>query len=61
MMAPIAIELEWVTPLLISVAIVGSLLFVLCPRKMRAQETFESQQLPRVAPARTSGEEPVDM
>lgn len=47
-MAAIGVEFEWVTPLLIALGIVGSMLIVLCPRDMVAQTAFDEAIRPAV-------------
>jgi hypothetical protein len=43
---PIAVEFEWVTPLMIAIALCGSALIIICPRRMRAQAAFDEANPP---------------
>lgn len=40
-MSAIAVEFEWVTPVMVGIIIVVSMLIVLCPRKAVAQNAFD--------------------
>ena len=48
MSSAIPVEFEWVTPVLIALGIVGSMLIVLCPREMVAQTAFDEAIRPSV-------------
>ena len=47
-MAAIPVEFEWVTPVLVGLGILCSMVFVLCPRKMVAQTAFDEATRPAV-------------
>ena len=40
-MSAIAVELEWVTPVMIAISIAASMLIVLCPMETLAQNAFD--------------------
>ena len=43
-MGAIPEEYDWVTPTMIAIGVVGSLIIVLCPRRAAAQEAFDAAE-----------------